>query len=693
MESPRVARWIVARALPRDVREHVSGDLEELFRRRRLADGRLSAHLWYWRQAASFSFQFTVERLRERRREADMSTGLSWIDFRLAVRMLARYPGLTIVSVVGMAVGISIAAAGFTVAANLFNASVPLEEGDRLVSIVNWDVATNNREQRMLHDFATWRTELDSLSEIGAFRTVLPNLRVPPDPESETIVIAEMTASGFSIARVAPALGRPLLPEDERPGAPAVVVISHETWQRRFARDAAIVGRQIQLSETLHTIVGVMPPGFAFPVSGRTNGFWVPLRLDPHAVAPRSGPSIYVFGRLATGATIESAQTELAAIGERTAAALPSTHAHVRPRVMPYPYAFTDMDDPGNAIVLHAVQITMVTLLVIVCVNVAILVYARTATRQGEIAVRSALGASRRRIVAQLFVEALALASVAAVVGIGLVGIGLRQLEAAVGQLGLAMPFWISLRLSPSGVLYIVGLTMLAGTIVGVLPALKATGRRVQTGLQSVSAGAGSKMQMGRLWTTLIVAQVAIAVALLPATVYHAWNSLRPRSSDRGFASQEFLTARLALDAPTASPSPESDAAFRSRYAIRQAELERALEQNAYVSHVTFSLVDPGTELAAILEAEGVPPPVEAADYNIVEGTKHGYLGRFNRVAPDFFEAFGVPVLMGRGFEPGDLQPDAPAVLVNRTLAERMFGGSNPLGRRLRYIRQEPRSR
>jgi hypothetical protein len=172
---PRLARWILERALPDDVREDVSGDLRELFQRRCVSDGAVRSRLWYWRQAFSFTARFRAERMRGRNRHTDMSTGISWIDFRLAVRMLVRYPGLTLVGVLGMAVGITIATAAFTIVFALLDPTVPLQEGDRVVSIVNWDAATNNREQRSMRDYATWREDLASLQISAA---VDPNLQL-----------------------------------------------------------------------------------------------------------------------------------------------------------------------------------------------------------------------------------------------------------------------------------------------------------------------------------------------------------------------------------------------------------------------------------------------------------------------------------------------------------------------------------
>ena len=184
----------------------------------------------------------------------------------------------------------------------------------------------------------------------------------------------------------------------------------------------------------------------------------------------------------------------------------------------------------------------------------------------------------------------------------------------------------------------------------------------------------------------LIVAQVAFTVALLPATMFHAWNSLRFAPAIAGFASQNFLTAELVLDRQAdAPPEPAAEREFRRLYAARQAELERRLEAESAVSDVTFSMANPGNELALVLEVEGVPPPADRIDYNIVEGSKQGHLVRFNRVAPDFFEAFDVPILLGRGFDAGDLGA-RDAVVVNRTLATRLFGGASPLGQRIRYV-------
>ncbi|HTU99177.1 MAG TPA: ABC transporter permease [Luteitalea sp.] len=634
-----------------------------------------------------------VERRRQRR--VRLGPAFSALDFRLAWRMVLRYPGLSLVSVLGMSVGITIAAGAFTIVSMMMGTTLPLPEGDRLISIVHWDASTNQRELRLLHDLEAWRTAT-SIEDFSMSRDVQRNLIVDGRPP-EVVLVAEISASAFRAARVGAYRGRTLLPGDERPDAPDAIVIGHDEWVRRFDADPDIVGQSVKLGPTAYTIVGVMPEGFGFPAY---HSFWIPWRLDVAASAPRSGPGINVFGRLAPGATLERAQTELTALSQRVAAASPATHEHLRPLVMAYARAFSEVDDPDDALALYAIEMAIVLLLVLICINVAILVYARTATRQGEIAVRGALGASRRRIVAQLFVEALLLAGVSAAIGIKLTAVGLRQIESAMLALVGRWPFWFSLELHTSTLLYVVGLTVCAAAIVGMAPALKATGRQVHTQLQMLSSRGGSRMQMGRLWTTLIVAQVSVTVAILPMAMHFAWSSVR-LPSDGGYATSEFLSARLWIDDAAASTTEAGGQVLAARYGNTLTEVERRLRDDARVREVTFSLVSPGREPGVMVEAEGLSSPVSAGSRtgrrvlpaesagNGIEGPRPRTLVRFNRVAPNFFTAFDVPVSVGRGLTAADASADAtvtPGVVVSRGLVAQVFGGANPLGRRIKYV-------
>jgi predicted permease len=608
-----------------------------------------------------------------------MKTGISWLDVRLGLRMLVKHPALTLVGGLGMAVAIAIGAGFFALIDGYVLPPLPLDQGERVVGIHNWDAEANEPETRSLHDFAEWRGELRAVEDLGAFQTIRRNL-IAPDGRAEPVHVAEMTASGFRVARVAPLLGRPLVDEDEQPGAPPVVVIGHDVWRTRFGGDSAVVGRTLRLGSTVHTIVGVMPEGFAFPMNFR---LWTPLRVDPAPYARRRGPELFLFGRLARGATEAQARAELEALGRRAAAAHPATHAQLRPRLVPFTATWGDVSAGDSRWLLYLVQLLVSMLLVVVAVNVAILVYARTATRRGEIVVRSALGASRRRIVAQLFVEALVLSAAAAVVGLMLAAWGVGKmhaiLEGIVAQAG-GLPFWIRGGLSTGTVLYAAGLAVLGAVIVGVVPGVQATGRRMQSSLRQLGGGTG--MQLGRTWTLLIVAQVAFAVAVLPAALFSTWLLVREGYADPGFPAHEFLVARLEMDhdAPPVAGAEAHEAAFGARYTDRMTELARRLAAEPGVAAVTFAFDIPGVEASGAVEVPGARTPPAG-------GTGHPV--RFNGVDAGFFGAFGIPVLAGRPFGPGDPGPASTAVIVNRTFVQTVLGGGDALGRRVRHVGED----
>lgn len=612
-----------------------------------------------------------------------------WLDVKLGVRMLFKYPGLALAGGAGIAVAVAIAAGGFSVIYdNFLTSSVPLEEGDRLVSLELWDSASSKPEPRVLRDYRIWRDELKSVQEIGAFRILAATL-IAPGVQPESIRVAAMTASGFRAARVRPLMGRTLEDDDERPHAPSVVVIGENVWRSRFAGDPAILGRMIQLGATPYAIAGVMPKNFAFPVNDHV---WVPLREEgPAGVEPLTGPALMVFGRLAPGASLAAAQAELNAAGQRGALAFPAIYAPLRPQVMPYPQPFVGIHSSLDASGLVEMQGIFIALLVLVCLNVTILVYTRTATRQAEISLRTALGASRGRIVAQLFIEALVLSGLAALAGVAFAALGIRWVAAVTSPLASRLPFWVTFRISPGAVLYAVTLSVFAAAIVGILPALQATRRRLQTGLRIADAG----MRLGKTWTVLIVAQVGFAVAILPPAVSAAWNDARDGFAGLGFAAQEFLSVQLAMDL-------EEEKGKAAVLARRQTELMRRVEAEPRVSGVTFSLSTPGDENVARIEAEGSserrPPLRPGGGTTGARSETEIRLVHMNHVDIQFFRVFEVPILAGRGFTPADLvppgigpgrqneeRPEGGAVIVNLPFARKIFAGQ-ALGRRIRYV-------
>jgi predicted permease len=602
------------------------------------------------------------------------------LDLRLGVRMLVKYPGLTIVAVVGLSVAVAIGAVSFSMIYTVIDPTLPLDEGDRIVAIESVEPIEDAGQRTHLHDLTVWREDLTAIELLGAYRTIGRNL-ITGDRPAEPVHVAEMTATGFRVGRVPPLLGRYLLDDDERNGAPPVVVIGYEVWQGRFAADSAIVGRTIELGATRHTIVGVMPDGFAFPVRHR---FWTPLQLDPLDFERGEAPSISVFGRLAPTASLEEAQTQLTTIAQRLAAEHPGTPATLRTRVMPYVLYFA-VGGPDVPRVLQLVQLLLSMLLVLIGTNVAILVYARTANRAGEIAVRSALGASRGRIVAQLSVEALVLSSAAAAVGLVLAASALRQVDALAAR--EETPFWMTFGISPGVLLYSAGLAVVGAVIVGVVPALKATRHRVHAGLQQLGMG-GSGMRLGKSWTFLIVAQVAAAVAILPVA-FHVIDLVSYSTSDPEVATKGLLSATLSLDRVGPGPSdadPTDDQEFRSQFARRRAELVRRLEAEPGVANV---FLDDGPPFPSArnwtrIEIEGAGT---AAGHDSAPSSRRRRLQlAINLVDADYFETFEVPLLAGRRFQPGDVSGSAKVAIVEEAFVEQVLHGGAALGYRVRRV-------
>ena len=648
--------------LDEELRSHLEMEADKLARQHGLAPDEA-------RRRAALAFG-GVERYKEEVRDA---RGLDWLtgarlDFILGLRMLVKYPALTIVGGVGMAVGIAVSVAFFAFVSAHFNPPLPLEEGDRIVALENRDIEVNDEERRSLHDFVLWRNELKSVEHLGAFRTVnrfMIEGDSPPDP----VEVAEITAVGMQVARVPALMGRYLIEDDERPGAPAVVVIGYDAWRNRFASDPAIIGREVRFSRAVHTVVGVMPEGFTFPMSHQ---YWIPFRADPAAFARREGPEIFIFGRLAPGVTMKEAQAEITAIGLRTAAEFPGSNGKLRPMVMPYTHSLTDIQGMTTWMLVQQ-QMMMTLLLIVVALNVAVLVYARTATRQAEIAVRTALGASRKRIVTQLFIEALVLALGSAALGLAIAQFGVQLGNRIMEQEGGGTPFWADYSLQPRTVLFTLGIAIIAALIIGVVPAVQATGRRLQANLREMGGGTGASL--GRTWTALIVAQVAIAVAALPAAVNMGWSEIRSATTRPTYPPEEYLVAEIQPD-----PSAEADGQARPsadsmRFGNRLGELLERLEAEPGLAGVSYSARLEGR--TRIVEVEGVPAPVKS-----LLGHRVASIG----IGPGYLDLYEARVLTGRGFEPGDAEARSTSVIVTQGFVRQILGGGPALGRRIRHI-------
>jgi putative ABC transport system permease protein len=648
-----------------EMRFHVEMEAERLVRERGLEVAEA-------RRRAAIAFG-GVAKYKEQGREA---RGLAWLgglslDLRLGLRMLAKYPGITLVGALGMAAGIAISAAAFSVIGTLTRATVPLDEGDRVVAIDNFDAASGtDRNETHLHDLAVWREELTAVRELAAFRT-LPRNVTGQDGRAEPLEVAEMTASGFRIARVAPMLGRYLLDEDERPGAPAVIVIGYDFWQQRYGGRPDVLGMTLRLGSDPHTIVGVMPETFAFPVN---NSLWTPLRLDPAKFEVGKAPPINVFGRLAPGATLEQARGQLTAIGRRLAADGAETREQIRPTAESYGLSF--VDDPQLMWAYYLARLLVGLVLGVIAVNVAILSYARAATRAGEITVRLALGATRSRVAAQLFAEALVLSGLAALIGLVVARFIIRRFNAFLELTADGLvPYWWKVGITPSTVAYTVGLALFAAGIVAVLPALRLTGRRTQAAIREVSGTTG--LRMGRGWTALIALQAAAAVSLIPVAAGVPLRAVvESRIAAPAVPLESIFTAEVTLDgdAPPASGAEGYEQVLRARFTDRRMELVRRLEAEPGVSGVALASSPPGAiEFRSIeIDAGGPNGRVDAIAHSL-------------EVEPKLFELFGATLQAGRGFDSTDLAPGTTGVIVNESFVQAHLGGGNVLGQRFRY--------
>jgi predicted permease len=603
-------------------------------------------------------------------------TRFSWLDVKLGSRMLLKYPVLTIVGGLSMAFAIWVGAGTFEAIRQLVFPVIPLPESDRIVVLQNWDAVANSPELRATHDFVVWRDALESVEDVSAYRAVARNVEITKGL-AEPVSTAEVTGAAFRALRVPALLGRTLTEADERADAPPVAVIGYDLWKSRFQGDSGIIGRTVRVTGTPATIVGVMPEGFAFP---STQELWVPLTINGSGAEPREGMAIRIFGRLAPGATLEQARSELTRLGRIAASDLPRTHEHLRPQLFTFAQSVRAIGGPGESMTLLSGNVFVVMLLVLVCANVGLLMFARAATRETEIVVRSALGASRQRIVMQLFAEALVLGGVAAVVGVTAAGWGVRwALDLMRGELTDAsgnFPFWVDGRLSPLTVLYATLLTVVAAAIAGVLPGLRIT-RNLGARLKRATAGGGGT-QFGGLWTVIIVVQIAVTMGFPVVTFFVRRGAVRMETQPLPFPVDQYLSVRLEMERYLPEAGADTSlAAFEARYVAAAQKLEQRLEADPAVAGVVF--------------AEQLPRQyhpnhqIEVDAGAIAPKDARGHRLASTHVDPKYLDVLGVSMLSGRWFNRSEASPDARVVVVNKAFVDRLMGGRNPIGRRIRY--------
>lgn len=586
-----------------------------------------------------------------------------WKDLRHGARLLARKPGSSAAAVLAFALGIGLTTAQFSVVRGGLQ-GLPFEAAERLIHLERNNLSQGIDSMEVtLHDFRDWRQAQTSFEGLAGFYTGTANLSDPQSPP-ERYDAAFISANAFEMLRVQPFAGRTFRPEEEGAGSPAVAILGHDLWQTRYDGDRSVVGRTIRINSEPHTVIGVMGPGFEFPIN---QDLWLPLRLDPDEVDRGEGMTLEVFGRLADGVTPDQAAVEFATLAERLAQEYPDTDEGVGSVLKPYTEEYLGSEVPT---LLYTMLGAVFLVFLIACANVANLLLGRAIARSQEMAVRSALGAARWRVISGLLAEGLVLAAVGTVIGMGLAQFAVHLFNLAI--LDTDPPFWIDIRLDLPVLVFAAGLALLATLLSGWIPALKATGEKTSEILQDESRGASS-LRMGRFSKGLVVAEITLSCALLVAAGLMVRSITSLATTDFGFDPDPIFTARIGLFEDDYPEETDRQTFF--------GELERRVQAL------------PGVQVAGLgsgLPASGTggsPIALEGETYE--RSQDHPWVHRVI-VTPGWLEAFETRPLAGRLLEESDREGTLPVILVNQDFVDNFFDGDNPLGRRIRFATETP---
>jgi putative ABC transport system permease protein len=569
-------------------------------------------------------------------------------DARYSLRQLARTPGFTLVAVVTLALGIGASSAIFSVVNGVLLKPLPYPEPDSLV-LVNEIVPQYGTFSVAPANFLDWRQQNTVFERIAAFNS--DRVTYIDKGQPEMWFGAAVSWDLIDLLRVAPALGRSLRAEEDAPGKNGVVVISHGLWQRRFGGDPAVLGRSVTLSGLPATIVGVMPPGFSFP-SGTTD-YWRPIAIAANPT--RGGHFLGVVARRKSGVSLEQARAEMKTIAERLALQYPKNSANESADVAALHEQVVRGIRPALLTLLAAVGVVIL----IACANVANLLLVRASVREREIAIRTALGASRRRLVMQMLSESLVLA----VAGGGL-GLLLAYLAIpAVQQLsGGSIPRAGNVAIDLRVLSFAVAVSIATGVLFGLVPAWQASRTTVSAVLKE---GGRSGSGAGGHWirSSLLVGEVALSIVLLVGAILLLRSFVKITNVDPGFRPERVMAFRVAL--PNASyPEAHQRVAF----------FDQLLERLSSV---------PGVTAAAMIQALPV-----RGDYMLsfaIDGrppAKDGEEPSANHrvVSPDYFKALGIPLRRGRVFAPRDAEKTPMVAVVDEAFVARHFPGEDPIG-------------
>jgi putative ABC transport system permease protein len=579
-------------------------------------------------------------------------------DVRYGIRMLTRNPAFTAVAVIALALGIGANAAIFSVVNAVLLRPLPFADPDRLMVLRETKLPQFPEFSVAPANFMEWQKQNTVFERMAAFQNSAYNLIGVGEPER---LQGMRVSDGFlAMLGVQPARGRDFLPEEDQPGHNQVVIISDGLWQRRFGGDPNILNQAITLNGNSYTVVGIMPADFRF--GGSATDIWSPTAFDAKAAQQHGSHYVAVIGRLRPGVSVEQARAEMSAIAERLAAQYPDQLAGWNVKVVP----MLEFTVRSIKLALYVLMGAVLFVLLIACVNVANLLLARAASRQKEVAIRTALGAGRRRIVRQLLTESVILAIVGGTVGLFLAIWGKDVLLALAPE---DLPRVREASLDARVLVFTIGITLLTGVIFGLVPALQASKPNLNETLKDAGRGSTEGGRRHLLRSILVVVEVATALVLLVAAGLMIKSFWRLQHVDPGFNSDHALMAKVALPSKKYA-TPEQQIAFFN-------ELLEKVSRLPGVEAAGASVVLPMDDDYVLgFDVEG-RPPVPGED----ESTN------YYSVTPDYFKAMGIPLRQGRLFDDRDQKNSPRVIIINESMARRLFPDENPVGKRI-YLTQ-----
>jgi putative ABC transport system permease protein len=583
-------------------------------------------------------------------------------DIRYGVRGLLKHPGFTAIVVITLALGIGASTAIFSVVDNVLLRSLPYRNAGRVVAIQELN-REGKQGQVTSANFLDWRAQNTVFEQLAAIKTTTSNLALPD--QAERIDLAQTNANFFDVLGVTPQYGRLFISQDEQAGHEPVVIVSNTLWQRRFGSDPSLVGKPITLDGRTYTVIGITPPGFAYP--NKTELWIPPAQLAPELFPGQDVAQTRRMGYLAAiallkpGVSLQQAAAEMETITARLRQQYPDTNNNRFNRVVSLHEHL--IGDTNKVLWLLLGAVTFV--LLIGCANVANLLLASGAARQKEMAIRTALGASRWRVMRQLFTESTMLALTGGAAG---VLVAVWGLAAITKLLPADFPRLNEIHLDLRILGFTFAASVLTGILFGLVPALQISRADVQESIRETGRGTSGSRRQSRFRQALIVGEVALCVVLLAGAGLLFRSFLRLQSVNTGFVSQQVLTARLTPSGPGFTQRADFNK-FYSAVIEKLSALPGVIDAGV----INTLPLDKGPTTGFRVEGRPLTTPDKWPMVN------------YRDVSPNYFRAMGIPVVQGRAYTDRDNPNAPPVMIINQQTAREIFPGENPIGKRINF--------